>query len=56
MGWGIAFPPDKVLLLFLVNPISEDHFDFPFWFAFYKIRWQFQEVWAVCVGFIVRGE
>jgi hypothetical protein len=56
MGWGIAFPSDKILLLFLVDPISEDHLDFPFRFAFYKIRWWFQEVRTVCVGFIVGGE
>jgi hypothetical protein len=56
MGWGIAFPSDKVLLLFLVNPISEDHFNFPFWFAFYKVRWRFQEVRAVCIRFVIGGE
>jgi hypothetical protein len=56
MGWGIAFPSDKVLLLFPVDPISKDPLDFPFWFAFYKVRWRFQKVQAVGVGFIIGGE
>jgi hypothetical protein len=55
MGRGIAFPSDKVLLLFLVDPISEDHFDFPFGFAFNEVWWQFQEVRAMGVCFILRG-
>jgi hypothetical protein len=56
MGRGIAFPSDKVLLLFFVDPISKDHFDFPFWFSFYKVGWWFQEVQAISVGFVVGGE
>jgi len=56
MSWGVTFPSDKTLLLFLVDPISKDHFNFPFWLAFYEVRWGFQKVWAMGRGFIIEGQ
>jgi hypothetical protein len=37
MSGGISFPSDQILLLFVISPIVEDLFDFPFWFVFYEV-------------------
>jgi len=46
---------DEVLLLLPASEGSlfEDLLHFPFWFAFYDVRWRFDEVGAVYVGFLV---
>jgi len=46
-------------LLLLPAPIGsflEYPFNFPFWFTFYDVRWWFQEVRAVLLGFTIRRE
>jgi hypothetical protein len=49
----IAFPSDQILFLALILLISEDLLNFPFLFPIDKIRWRFQEVWAVFLCFFV---
>jgi hypothetical protein len=47
------------VLLLLSAPIgsfSEYPFNFPFWFFCYDVRWWFQEVRAMLVGFTIRCE
>jgi hypothetical protein len=46
------------LLLFPapVGPFSEYPFNFPFWFTFYDVRWWFQKIGAVLLGFMIRHE
>src|SRR6267142_76060 len=39
MSWGVAFPSDQVLLLSAIGPMSDDLFNFPFWFAIDKVCW-----------------
>jgi hypothetical protein len=56
MSWGISFPLDQILLLFVICPIAEDLFNFPFQFAFYEVQWGSQEVQAVGRCFVVRGQ
>jgi hypothetical protein len=56
MSWGVSFPSDQILLLFVVCPIAENLFDFPLWLSFYEVRWGFQEVWAVGRCFIIWGQ
>jgi hypothetical protein len=46
-------------LLLLPVPIgsfSEYPFNFPFWLTFYDVRWWFQEIGAVLLGFMIRCE
>jgi len=56
MSQGVAFPSDQVLLLSAIGPMSDDLFDFPFWFAINKVWQGFQEVQAVLLCFIVGGQ
>jgi len=55
MRRGISFPPDQVL--FLLPPPICAYFDylfyFPLFFAFDDIRWWFDEIGAVLIGFFV---
>jgi hypothetical protein len=46
------------LLLFPapIGSFSEYPFNFPFWFTFYDVRWRFQEVRAMLLGFTIRHE
>jgi hypothetical protein len=46
------------LLLFPapIGSFSEYLFNFPFRFTFYDVRWQFQEVRAMLLGFTIRRE
>jgi hypothetical protein len=46
------------LLLFPapIGSFLEYSFDFPFWLTFYDVRWRFQEVRAVLLGFAIRCE
>jgi len=46
------------LLLFPapIGSFSEYLFNFPFRFTFYDVRWRFQEVRAMLLGFAIRRE
>jgi hypothetical protein len=41
MRWRVAFPPHQILLLSssAEGAFFEYPFNFPFWFAFYDVRW-----------------
>ena len=55
MGGGIPFPSDEVLFL-LHSPIesfSEYLLYFPLLFSFDNIRWWFDKIWDVLIGFFV---
>jgi len=55
MGWQVSFPANEVLFLLPVTkgPFLEDLLHFPFWFTFYDVRWWFDKVGAVYVGFFI---
>ena len=58
MRRGVALPSDEILK-FLLAPkaVSFEYLlDFPFWFAFYDIWWQFNKVWAMLFCLLITCE
>src|SRR5712672_3850211 len=56
---GRVVLPSYEILQFLSSAevaLSEDLFDFPFFFSFDQFRWRFQKVCSVFVGFLIRRE
>ena len=58
LGIRIPFPLNEVLEFVSSSPSSgiQDGIDFVFFFPIDKVRWRFNEVQPMHIGFLVRGQ
>ena len=58
MRRGVALPSDEVLELLLASKVVSFEYllDFPFWFTFYDIWWQFNEVGTMLFCLLITCE